>query len=69
MHTTRGEYTNAYIKWVRDMCVTCLSEDLDVSFPSTKRVVLRTDYSTEGTSINTLNKHKQTIQANRKVSG
>jgi hypothetical protein len=36
-------------------------EEHDVSFPSTKRVVLRTNYSTEETNINTPNKHKQTI--------
>jgi hypothetical protein len=31
------------------MGVTCLFEEHDASLPSTKRVVLRTNYSTEGT--------------------
>jgi hypothetical protein len=64
MHTTRGEITNAIVKWVRDMCVTCLFEDHDVSLLSTKRVALRTNYSTE------IAYHKHTIQTqsnNRKV--
>jgi hypothetical protein len=30
------------------MCVTCLSEEQDASLPSTKRVVLRTNYSIKG---------------------
>jgi hypothetical protein len=30
------------------MCVTCLSEEQDASLPSTKRVVLRTNYSKKG---------------------
>jgi hypothetical protein len=40
----------------RDMCVTCLFEDHDISLLSTKLVALRINYSTE------IAYHKQSIQ-------
>jgi hypothetical protein len=43
------------------MYVTCLSEEQDASLPSTKRVVLRTNYSKKDHNINTPNNHKQAI--------
>jgi hypothetical protein len=45
MHTT--ENTNAVVKVVEDMCVTCLFGVQDLSLLSTKYVALRTNYNTE----------------------
>jgi hypothetical protein len=41
-------------------------EEYDVPLPSTKRVVLRTNYSTEGTKHKHSKHHKQTILSNRR---
>jgi hypothetical protein len=61
MHTTRGEYTNAKVKWVRDMCVTCLSGEQGASLLSTRHVTLRKTIATRKHNINTPYKLNQII--------
>ena len=44
------------LKWVEDMCVTCLFEDHNLSLLSTKHVAPRTNYNID------ITQHKHTIQ-------